>query len=174
MEEAETPTSGAWMYTEGYKERYLVIHQMEAINLLVAYRTLAHVDNHDPANILILTDNISSSFALMSGQTRDPVLASCVREHWLEAAKHQDKISIEHRPGSSIPLADALSQMTISIPKADYVRTAVAQLNLKFLSPVINNYAFFDHTLWAMTLRCIDRHCKPTMTRSLLVQPPTG
>lgn len=136
-----------WMYTDGYKERYPIIHQMEAINLLVAYRTLGHVDNDDPANILIQTDNSSSSFALMSGRTRDSVLASCARELWLEAAKHQDKITIEHRPGSSIPLADALSRMDISIPKADFVRTAVAQLGLKFVSPVINDYVFFDHTL---------------------------
>lgn len=136
-----------WMYTDGYKERYPVIHQMEAINLLVAYRTLAHVDNGNPNNILILTDNSSSSFALMSGRTRDPVLASCARELWLEAAKFQDKITIEHRPGSSIPLADALSRMDTSLSKADYVRAAVARLNLTFVSPVLNDYVFFDDSL---------------------------
>lgn len=111
----------------------------------MAYRTLAHIDDDHPARVLILTDNISSSFALMSGRIRDSVLASCARELWLEAAKHQDTIIIEHRPGSSIPLADALSMC--SIAKADYVRTVVAQRNIRFVPPVLDNYIFFDSTL---------------------------
>lgn len=93
---------------------------MEAINILVANRTLAHIDSDEPASIVILTDNSSSSFAPMSGRTRDPVLASCARELWYEAAKHQEKITIGHQPGSSIPLADALSRMDFSLSKADY------------------------------------------------------
>lgn len=87
---------------------------------------------------------MSSSQALMSGKTKDEVLASCAREFWLEAAKNGDKIDIEHRPGTSIPLADALSRMANDPAKADYVKTAVAQNKLSFVQPVINNYSFFD------------------------------
>lgn len=137
----------SWTYDDGYKERYHVIHQMEAINIVVAYRTLAHVNDDNPASILILTDNISSSFALMTGHTKDPILSACARELWLEAAKHQDQIVIQHTPGTSIPLADALSRMDTSIEKADYVRNAVAHLGLSFVPPVINDYSFFDSTL---------------------------
>lgn len=136
-----------WKYSPKYKEQFQVIHQMEAINTLVAYRTLAHCNNKGPIRALILTDNMSSSQALMSGRTKDKVLASCAREFWLEAAKNGDTIDIEHRPGTSIPLADALSRMASDPQKADYVHAAVAQNHLCFLDPVINNYVFFNPSI---------------------------
>lgn len=79
-----------WRYNVQHMERFPVIHQMEAVNILVAYRTLAHVHNQDPIRVLILTDNISSSAALMTGRTKDVVLGACARELWLEAAKNDD------------------------------------------------------------------------------------
>lgn len=136
-----------WTYSNGYKNQFRVIHQMEAINTLVAYRTLAHRNNTGPIRALILTDNMSSSQALMSGRTKDKVLAACAREFWLEAAKNGDKIEIEHRPGTSIPLADALSRMASDTIKSDYVHAVVAQNNLVFVHPVINNYVFFDPSI---------------------------
>lgn len=63
-----------------------VIHQLEAINTLVAYRTLAHKDISTPVWALILPDNMFSSQALMSGRTKDKVLVACAREFWVEAA----------------------------------------------------------------------------------------
>lgn len=120
---------------------------MEAINILVAYRTLAHCTDKGPVRALILTDNMSASQALMSGRTKDNVLASCAREFWLEAAKNGDKIDIEHRPGISIPLADALSRMTTDNNKSDYARTVVAQNNMFFVNPSLNAYVFFDPSI---------------------------
>lgn len=117
---------------------------MEAINILVSYRTLAHLETDNPISVLILTDNMSSSTALMTGRTRDVTLGACARELWLEAAKHDDIISIEHRPGTSIPLADALSRMATDQTKADYVRNAVKDKDLIFVPPVLKNYNFFD------------------------------
>lgn len=93
----------SWIYTTSHIQSFKTIHQLEAVNLLIAYRTLAHVTNHDPRAVTIFTDNISSSYALMSGKTRDPVLASCARELWLEAARYGDRITIEHKPGHLIP-----------------------------------------------------------------------
>lgn len=136
-----------WKYTNKYKQNFPVIHQMEAINTLVAYRTLAHSSNKGPIRVLILTDNMSSSQALMSGRTKDLVLASCAREFWLEAAKKGDTIEIEHRPGTQIPLADALSRMAFDQTKSDYVHTVVAQNRLSFVEPVLNNYVFFDPSI---------------------------
>lgn len=134
----------AWKYTAEYKHRFPTIHQLEAINTLVAYRTLAHINNRGPISVCIYTDNMSSSQALMSGRTKDTVLAACAREFWLEAAKNGDRIEIEHRPGTAIPLADALSRMTIDNSKLAYVRTVVAQKKLCVLNPVLNNYVFFN------------------------------
>lgn len=143
-------TSGycyTWTYSTAYKKQFPVIHQLEAINTLVAYRTLAHRDIAAPVRALILTDNMSSSQALMSGRTKDRILAACAREFWLEAAKNGDKIDIEHRPGTSIPLADALSRMSTDATKLDYVQTVVATNNLVFVQPHINDYVFFDPSI---------------------------
>lgn len=133
-----------WTYTNKYMEQYPIIHQLEAINILVAYRTLAHLRDLRQSKVLILTDNISSSWALMSGRTKDTILAACARELWLEAAKNGDTIQIEHRPGVEIPLADALSRMGSDPSKRDYVNLAVAAQQLSFVQPAINNYVFFD------------------------------
>lgn len=136
-----------WSYTDQHKNRFSAIHQMEAVNILVSYRTLAHHDSKHPTSVLILTDNISSSAALTTGRTRDPVLGACARELWLEAAKHDDTISIKHRPGTEIPLADALSRMATDPVKAQYVRDVVNLKGLVFVPPVLKNYVFFDDNL---------------------------
>lgn len=136
-----------WCYSLQYEHQYPVIHQLEAINTLVAYRTLAHCTVKGPIRALILTDNMSSSQALMSGRTKDTVLASCAREFWLEAAKNGDGIDIEHRPGVEIPLADALSRMATDSTKSDYVHTVVAQEKMCFIDPILNNYVFFDPSI---------------------------
>lgn len=136
-----------WSYTTAYRQRFTVIHQLEAINTLVAYRTLAHCNVRGPIKALIFTDNMSSSQALMSGRTKDAVLASCAREFWLEAAKNGDIIEIEHRPGTAIPLADALSRMATDNTKRAYVHTAVAQNRLCFIEPMLNDYVFFNPSI---------------------------
>lgn len=136
-----------WQYTKHHTERFPVIHQMEAVNILVAYRTLAHCQTPSPLRVLILTDNISSSAALMTGRSKDTVLAACARELWLEAAKHDDLITIEHRPGTSIPLADALSRMAVDTSKSAYVTDTVMKRKLTFVPPVLQNYHFFDSDL---------------------------
>lgn len=136
-----------WTYTKQHKTRFPAIHQMEAVNILVAYRTLAHVHNQRPTSVLIFTDNISSSAALMTGRTKDPILGACARELWLETAKHDDLIKIEHKPGDQIPLADALSRMAHDPAKEQYVRDNVIFRGLVFVKPVLNNYCFFDGQL---------------------------
>lgn len=133
-----------WTYTDAHKIRFPAIHQMEAVNILVAYRTLAHQHTDDPTSVLILTDNSSSSTALMTGRTKDPILGACARELWLEAARHDDTITIEHRPGTQIPLADALSRMASDPAKHKYVRDTVQYRGLVFVPPVLKNYKFFN------------------------------
>lgn len=134
-------------FCKNHTIRFPAIHQMEAVNILVAYRTLAHQHSKDPTRVRILTDNIASSSALMTGRTRDPVLGACARELWLEAAKWDDSISIEHTPGTSIPLADALSRMSTDTSKADYVKDTVGNKKLTFVPVALKNYHFFDSDL---------------------------
>lgn len=148
MEEAVTVQL---MHMHGNTQRHVhtfkAIHQLEAVNLLIAYRTLAHVVSNDSTAVTIYTDNMSSSYALMTGRTRDPMLASCARELWLEAAKYGDRLTIEHKSGHLIPLADALSRMAGNTDKATYVKKHLRINNLILVSPVTDNCNFFDTDL---------------------------
>lgn len=126
----------SWVYTNRHVHTFKAIHQLEAVNILIAYRTLTHANTKDSLAVTIYTDNMSSSYALMTGRTCDTVLASCARELWLEAAKNGDRITIEHKPGQLIPLADALSRMAVNPDKAALVQHLVAQNNLAVISPV--------------------------------------
>lgn len=98
-------------------------------------------------HVVIHTDNVSSSWALMTGRTRDPVLAACAREMWLAAAKYGDDISTEHRHGVDIPLADALSRFSHDPSKACYVNDVLKDSGITFVAPVVSDYVFFDPLL---------------------------
>ena len=85
------------------------ISQLEAINIVAAVKTLTPLTlkNHQ---VRVTTDDSASMYALNSGRTRDYLLAACARELWLFAAINQLEIVIEHAPGESLLLADALSR----------------------------------------------------------------
>ena len=51
---------------------FLAIHELEAINLLVAINSAGIV-------VLVNTDNAASAAALSSGRAVDPTLGACVR-----------------------------------------------------------------------------------------------
>lgn len=129
-----------WEYTHQHVNTFKEIHQLEAVNILISYRTLAHRDSSNSVALTIYTDNMSSSYALMTGRTRDQVLASCARELWHEAAKFGDRLTIEHKPGQLIPLADALSRMARNTEH-------LAKNNMILVSPLTDNCNFFDFDL---------------------------
>lgn len=133
-----TPYCYTWYYKRNHMRRFSEIHQLEAINLLVAYQTLAPQFNLHPALVVILTDNMASSFALMSGKTKDPTLASCLRQLWLLAAANCHHIQIQHVYGHDIPIPDALSRMEKDRMKFDLVKSAVSDLKLTCVNPVLN------------------------------------
>ena len=85
------------------------ISRLEAINLVVSVKTLikqsvSHVRLH------VLTDNMATAQVLMSGRTKDPVLAACAREVAMFVALRGMLLDIEHTPGVTLVLADALSR----------------------------------------------------------------
>ena len=55
-----------------------------------------------------------------SGKTKDPMLAACVRNIWLEASIHDITIKIEHIKGKNNVIADALSRLYSDNP-VDFV-----------------------------------------------------
>lgn len=107
----------SWKYSQDHTQKYTAIHQLEAVNLLVAYRTLSPPTGTQGQCIVMVTDNISSAYALSTGRTRDSVLAACARELWLEAARADHDIKIIHRCGELIPLANSNKCLyVLSIP----------------------------------------------------------
>lgn len=141
------PFCYTWTYSPDHVKRFTEIHHLEAVNILVAYKTLAASQDISPATVVIWTDNTASSWALSTGMTKDQVLAACARQMWLFAATNSHEIKIRHKKGVDIPIADALSRMSRDPAKAKLVENAVASCNLVFLSPQINDYVFFDSAL---------------------------
>lgn len=152
--ECDSSTTGAggnsgqycysWKYNEAHVKRFSLIHQLEAVNVVVAFRTLAHLHNIRSARVTIFTDNSASSYALQTGKTKDSVLASCSRELWLEAARSDHEIVIEHKPGSELVLADALSRRHNEQAKAQLADSIIQSDSLRLVPPCINDYVFFN------------------------------
>lgn len=136
-----------WIYTNGHRQRFTCIYQLEAVNIVVAYKTLINIPSSTPTHVTIWTDNINSSFALHTGRTKDEVLGSCARELWLHASKANQTIEIRHKKGTLLPLADALSRLSNDKSKQTLARQIINQRGLRPLSPKINNYNFFDAEL---------------------------
>lgn len=65
-----------WKFNREHIQRYLNIHMLEAINLLVSYKTLAPVTDPRRLTVILLTDNMASSYALYKGKTKDTVLGA--------------------------------------------------------------------------------------------------
>lgn len=137
----------SWVFTPEFAKKYTAIHQIEAINIVVAFRTLCPQTHLQGKGVLIFTDNISSSYALSTGVTKDPVLAACARELWLEAASKDVELKIKHKPGSMIPLADALSRASSDYAKRSFALSQTQLRGLSQLPPVLKGYKFFTANL---------------------------
>lgn len=128
-----------YTWTYSHKVQFPTIHELEAVNLLVAYATFAHKYPDHQSHVIIFTENEASANALQSGRSRDSPLAACARELWLLAAKHDHVVSVIHKPGRDIPLGDALSRMMFDHHKVSYVhQTCVNQHLLNRYSITMN------------------------------------
>lgn len=122
-----------WKYPQHVKEKYTNIHELEAINLVVAYLTFAPWCKEVNTLITIFTDNMAGSHALQTGRTRHPTLGACARELWLAAAVNHHTITIKHKPGSEIELADALSRFFIDPLKKQFVNAQISQGKIRLI-----------------------------------------
>lgn len=137
----------SWKFTDDHRRRFPNIHQLEALNILVALKTLTPQSGLNGRGVCVCTDNISSSFALTTGKTRDPILGACARQIWLEGATRDINIKIVHKPGLSIPLADALSRASTDPDKDRFASAEVKARGLIRLPPILDAYSFFDQSL---------------------------
>lgn len=137
----------SWKYSVDHMNSFPDIVHLEAINVVVAFRTLVIPKAAAPLAVIIWTDNLGSSYALESGRTRDSTLAACARELWLMAATNNCTISIRHKHGHLIQLADALSRMNQDKQKEALAMSLVSARRLLFVEPVLNDYIFFTPML---------------------------
>lgn len=136
-----------WVFTDAHVKKFTTIHELEAINILVAIRTLMPPTPSTPFEIVVWTDNSASAWALHTGRTRDNTLAACAREIWLIASLANHTITIRHKPGKDLPLADALSRAAQDKHKARTAAALIKQGALFPRDPVLNDYVFFSSFL---------------------------
>ena len=117
------------------------ISRLEALNVIIAIKSLIPDDLHS-TEVVIKTDNIAAAYSLTTGRAKDPILASCARELWLIAATRQLTITVEHAPGETLVLADALSRRHKSPDYDSFIIKTVHDLNIMPTEPV-----HFDHVL---------------------------
>lgn len=133
-----------WKYTPEHKKRFPSIHMLEAVNLLIAYRTLCPTSGTAGKCIVLVTDNLGSRYALASGRTKDPVLGACARELWLAAATADHEIEIRHKEGALIPLADALSRSYSDPAKRALALELATKMGLSEIRPKLSGYLFVN------------------------------
>lgn len=136
-----------WKFSDSHIANFQAIHALEALNLLVAFKTLAPLHHPRRLTVVLLTDNLASSYALMTGKTKDSTLGACARQMWLEVAKKDQRFIIQHKPGHQITLADALSQYHQNGNKAAWADNEVAQRGRLEFDPVLDGYSFFSSGL---------------------------
>ena len=109
------------------------ISQLEAINLLIAVRSLGP-PNPDGYRYNIRCDNEATVTSMNSGRTRDPWLARCARELWLYSAVKNVRIVVTHVPGAKMTISDALSRACLSAADATKARTLINTAGLKMMN----------------------------------------
>ena len=111
------------------------INQLEAANIVLAVKTLLPIDVRN-IELRITTDNMVAMQTLNTGRTRDPFLAACSRELWLIAATRQLRIVVNHAPGVTLILADALSRWHHSPDHVPIANHFIQKLKLHSVAPV--------------------------------------
>lgn len=136
-----------WTFSLQHVKNFAAIHHLEAINVVVAIRTLLPPHTIEPLNIVVWTDNLASAWALQTGRTKDPTLGACAREIWLIASIGNHDINVKHKPGNDIPLADALSRAAHDTAMAKKATALIKCCGLTPVAPVLNDYVFFSSFL---------------------------
>ena len=103
--------------------------------MLIALKTLVPQSMRN-VEVRVTTDNIATMHVLNTGKTRDPFMAACARELWLMAALQELRIILDHAPGESLVLADALSRRHMSPEYERTVSEYVYHLNLIPVAPI--------------------------------------
>ena len=86
---------------------YSIVH-LEMLNIVVALKFWG--TQWSCTKLLVKCDNMAVVNVLISGKTKDPILACCACNIWLLSATYNISIHIEHISGKSNIVADLLSR----------------------------------------------------------------
>ena len=111
------------------------IARLEAVNVVMCVKTLVP-PSVKCVCVLVRTDNSAAASVLMTGKTRDPILALCARVLAMYIGLRQWQVIVTHVPGVSLILADALSRYTLSERYKNIVLKKVGQRSLVKVEPV--------------------------------------
>ena len=103
--------------------------------MVIALKTLVPEEMRN-VEVRVTTDNIATMHVLNTGKTRDPFMAACARELWLIAALQELRIILDHAPGETLVLADALSRRHTSHEFEKTVNDYVYSMNLIPVMPI--------------------------------------
>ena len=99
------------VYPDAIKNQRLAIHKLEMLAVLIAVRIWG--EGFQGMRLQIFCDNAAAVDVINSSKTRDPFLATCLRELWLEVSKHNFELRAVHLPGEENRVADWLSRWTL-------------------------------------------------------------
>ena len=98
-------------YPDAIRIQSLAIHKLEMLAVLIAVRLWGR--SFQGMRLQIFCDNSAAVEVINSSKTRDPFLATCIRELWLEVSKHNFELRAVHLPGEENRVADWLSRWTV-------------------------------------------------------------
>lgn len=85
------------------------ICHLEMLNIVVAAKLWG--SQWTRKRVTVFCDNAAAVSVLITGRGRDPFLLQCAREIWLLSALHDFTLAPQHKPGSEMVIADALSRV---------------------------------------------------------------
>ena len=98
-------------FPQNIMDQQLPIHKLEMLAVLLAVRIWGRYCRG--MKIQIYCDNESCVQVLNSSRTKDPFLATCLRELWLEVATFGFELRAVHLPGEENRVPDWLSRWEI-------------------------------------------------------------
>ena len=95
-------------FPDNIKDLDLPIHKLELLAVLLGVRIWGH--QCESLKLQIYCDNDASVNVINSSKTKDPFMATCIRELWLEVSKFNFELRAVHLPGVENRVADCLSR----------------------------------------------------------------
>ena len=95
-------------FPKDIEDQQLPIHCLEMLTVLLAVRLWG--SRLQSLKVQIYCDNESAVKVINSGKTKDPFLASCIREIWLVVSNYGFQLRAVHLPGEENRVPDWLSR----------------------------------------------------------------